>query len=161
MKHVGLTELIQLTANELADPYRAEVERHLAACPACQALYEQQRAVWRALGQWTPDVTPHDLIPGIERKLAAAPTMLHPFWSGVGRLSRIAAAIVIGVGAGYGAARIGQPVRPNPPPPAPADVEQAAAEELGLQYLEDVSPAGLYASLQDMSLPSEPEEGQS
>ena len=156
MEHVRQTELIQLAANELADPRRAEVEHHLAECPVCQALFEQQVTVWRTLGEWTPDARQHDLLADVERKLAEPPAVLHPFWSGVGRISRIAAAIVIGVGAGYGAARTWSPVRPSPPP-----VAFAATEALGIEYFQAPSPAGLYAALQDMSADAENEEGQS
>jgi hypothetical protein len=161
MEHVRQTELIQLAANELADPRRAEVEHHLAECPVCQALFEQQATVWRTLGEWTPDASERDLLTGVERKLAERPAVLQPFWFGVGRLSRIAAAIVIGVGAGYGAARTWSPARSSPPPVASAASEQAVTEALGIEYFEDPSPAGLYAALQDMSAASEPEEGQS
>ena len=161
MDHVRQTDLIRLAANELADPRRAEVEHHLAECPACRALAEQQAAVWRLLGGWTPPTTQRDLLAGVERKLAEAPAVLPPFWAGVGRISRVAAAIVVGVGAGYGAAHNWSPARPSPASIAPAAKEQAATEALGIEYLADPSPAGLYAALQDISDTAESGEGQS
>ena len=160
MEHVRPTELIQLAANELADPRRAEVEHHLAECRDCQMLYEQQAAVWRTLGEWAPDIGQRDLRAGIEQKLAAATTGVRRFWSGAGRISRIAAAIVFGVGAGYGAARHWPSGQPGPLPVTSAEAERAATEALGLEYFEDPSPAGLYATVEDMAF-SEAEEGQS
>ncbi len=161
MEHVRQIELIQLAASELADPRRADVQQHLAECSACRTLYEQQAELWRTLGQWTPDLAGRDLLPGIEGKLAAAPTVLRPFWPNVARISRVAAAIVIGVGAGYGAARYFTPAQPSAPRVASAEVEQAATEALGVEYVEDLSPAGLYVALQEMPNDAEPEEGQS
>lgn len=161
MEHVRQTELIQLAANELADPRRSEVEHHLAECPACQALYEQQEALWHALGQWSPDFTKPELLAGIERKLGARSVVLHSFWSNVARLSRVAAAIVIGVGAGYGTARFWSPVQPSRPPVESAAAEQVATEALGVAYFEAQTPAGLYAALQDLPADAQVEEGQS
>ncbi len=160
MEHVRQTELIQLAADELADPRRAEVERHLAECSTCQRRYERQADLWRTLGQWTPEFTARDLLPGLERKLAAASVALHPFWSNVARVSRVAAAIMIGVGAGYGAAHRWQPTRPGPQPVAGAEVEEAAMDALGVQYIGNISPAGLYAVLQDVPADAEAGEGQ-
>lgn len=159
MKHVRQEDLIQLAANELDAGRRAELEGHLAECSVCQTLLERQEAVWRALGQWTPDFTQCDLLPGIGRKLAAAPAVRHPFWSSVRRISRIAAAVVIGVGGGYGAAHLGQPMRPSPLPVTASELEQAATESLGVRYFENPSPAGLYYALQGMSAASELGEG--
>ena len=82
-------------------------------------------------------------------------------WSGAKRVSRIAAAVLIGVGVGYEAARNWPPVRPSPPLATTAATEQAAAEALGVEYFADASPAGLYAALPDLSDDSEPEEGRS
>ncbi|MGD8452714.1 MAG: anti-sigma factor [Phycisphaerae bacterium] len=161
MEHVRQTELIQLAANELADPRRAEVEHHLAACPACRALYAQQQALWGALGDWRPDETPLDLRAGVERRLADSGANSRPLWLTLGRASRVAAAVVIGVGVGYGAARTWSPQQPTPVPVTPAASEQAAVEALGIDYLAPPSPAGLYAALPDASDDGESEEGQS
>lgn len=158
MEHVRQIELIQLVANELADPRRAEVERHLAECSACQALFGQQAALWRTLGQWSPEFAERELFTGIEQRLGIAP---HGVWSNVVRVSRVAAAIIIGVGAGYGVARYWQPVKASQPAVASTENELAATEAFGLQYFEDVSPAGLYAALQDMPADFETEEGAS
>lgn len=161
MEHVRQTELIQLAANEIADPRRAEVERHLAECPDCQALHAQQAAVWRALGEWTPNVGQRDLVARVESKLAQPPVGLRLPWSSAGRVSRVAAAIVVGVGVGYGAGRTWQPTRPGPLPAVSAEVEQAATKALGVQYLEDPSPAGLYAALPDTPVQFDGEGGPS
>ncbi|MBK9127803.1 MAG: zf-HC2 domain-containing protein [Phycisphaerales bacterium] len=160
MRHVRQTDLIKMVANELADSRRALVERHLAECPTCQGRYEQQERLWRALGQWTPDFAGRDLLPGIERKLDAAPTILRPLWSTLARICRVAAAIVIGVGAGYGAAWSSSPDQPVPSGVASAEVEESAVGALRLHYFEDVSPAGLYVALEAIAYDAGAAEGQ-
>jgi anti-sigma factor RsiW len=161
MRHVRQTDLIRLAANELAEPRRAEVEDHLAACPACQTLYQRQVAMWRALGDWAPEVGQGDLVTGIDRKLSEPRVIRHPFWAGVQRFSRVAAAIVVGVGAGYWATFTWPPARTSQPAVTPAADESAATDQLGVEYLADDSPAGLFAALQDLPGTADAEEDQS
>lgn len=160
MEHVRQTELIQLVAGELATPRRAAVERHLADCAVCRALYEEQQAVWQALQPWQAQGAAPDLLAGIEAKLDTPAVVLRSPWSTAGRLARVAAAIVIGVGVGYGAARQGSGTHPIVAPVAAEDVEQAAAEALGIEYFEDL-PTGLFGALDDLSDEAATEEGQS
>jgi hypothetical protein len=155
MSHVRQTDLIRLAANELAGPQRDEVERHLAACAACRAFYQQQLAVWRALGEWQLDLTEGGLSTGIEWKLTDRPVVRHPFWAGVTRFSRIAAAIVVGVGAGYWAARTSSPEQPDQTQTVSATDDaiagDALGEMLGIDYVADASPAGLFLALDDIT----------
>lgn len=159
MEHVRQTELIRLAANELADPRRAEVQRHLAECSACQRRYQRQEALWHALGQWTPDWAERDQLPELDRRLSATQSVLPPFWSRVARISRVAAAIVIGVGGGHIAARYWSPVEASTSRVVSVEVEQVAMEALGVRYIEDISPAGLYVALPGMASDAENEEG--
>jgi len=160
MEHVRQTELIQLVAGELATPRRAEVERHLADCAVCRALYAEQQAVWQALEPWQAQGAERDLLAGIAAKLDAPAVVLRSPWSTAGRLARVAAAIVIGVGVGYGAARQGPGTHSVAVPVAAEDVEQAATEALGIRYFEDL-PTGLFGALDDLSNGTVTEEGQS
>ena len=160
MEHVRQTELIQLAANELMGARRAEVEQHLAACPECQARYAQQAATWGVLGEWTPDAPPVDLLARVERRLDEAVVSRHPMWARVWRVGRVAAAIAVGVGAGYGTARGWRPVEASTPAVVSAVDEQAALAALGLECLESPTPAGLYVTLQALTAPAGHEEGQ-
>jgi predicted anti-sigma-YlaC factor YlaD len=159
MEHVRQTDLIRFMASEPEDPHRGEVQRHLAECPACRALFGQYAALWRTLGEWAPDLPQLDLQPGIERKLREAQPATHPFWFRVRRVTRVAAAILVGVGAGYGAAHSWPLSRSSETTTAAAE-EEAAADALGIQYLEDASPAGLYATLSDQTAAPDAEEEQ-
>jgi anti-sigma factor RsiW len=161
MKHVRQTDLIRLAADELAEPRRAEVERHLSACPACRELYQRQVATWRALGEWAPEIGQADLLAGIGRGLGPPRVMRHPLWAGIQRFSRVAAAVIVGVGAGYGATLVWPPARPSQPAVASAADESAATDQLGVGYLADESPAGLFAALQDISAMDDSREDQS
>ena len=162
MKHARRLDLIRLAAGELPERDRAEVERHLATCPACRSLYEQQAATWRALGEWAPETAHVDLLAQIDRKLSERPATRPPFWSGVQRVSRIAAAVVVGVGAGYAATLAWPPGQTPQPAPATAEAnELAATEQLGVEYLANESPAGLFAALDELPMTNDFQEDQS
>jgi predicted anti-sigma-YlaC factor YlaD len=145
---VRQTDLVRLVASEPEHPRRVDVERHLAECPLCRARFSQHEALWRTLGEWAPDLPKAELITGIELKLRGAQPALRLFW--FRQVTRIAAAVLIGVGAGHGAARIWLPEQPSPSSVAGAAHQKAATDALGIEYLEEASPAGLYAALSDL-----------
>jgi anti-sigma factor RsiW len=160
MLHLRQEDLIQFAGGELEGARRAEIEQHFNECPVCRALYEQQAAVWEALGRWTPEAAPQGLLANVQRKLAEPIERPPVFWPSVGRIFRIAAAIAIGVGVGYGAARTLPPTKSGPPQISSAAAEEAAVESLGLQHFENPSPAGFYAALPEASSETAHEEEQ-
>lgn len=152
-------ELIQLAANELADPLRAEIAEHLKSCPECREAFESQKTLWNVLGEWSPSTTSSDLVCSIERKLGSelAPIFHLRAW----RITRVAAAIVIGVGAGYFAGRARIMELTAPAPEIAADIEQQAVDALGVEWWSQPSPAGLYAGLLDLEADNDIGEGES
>jgi anti-sigma factor RsiW len=46
--------LLDYAAGKLTAGVRAEIEQHLAACPACHAFAGGQQTVWQALEDWDP-----------------------------------------------------------------------------------------------------------
>ncbi len=163
MEHVRPTELIQLAAGELGPESRARVLQHLEDCAACAQAFEQQRRVHAVLGEW--DVVPPgiDLVATLERKLDNRPqTVIRPFWGSAAQAGRVAAAVLLGVGLGYGAARALTPgSQPAPAPPVIAKADAPSSAESPVDVLADPSPAGLYATLLDMTAPADDKEGQS
>ena len=158
MEHVRPIELIQFAAGELAEPRRAEIAEHLDQCPECRANLENQNTLWNMLGEWSPDMPSRDLLTGVDRALESTKmsrTLPLRLW----RLTRLAAAIVIGVGAGYFAssARL---IGPLAEPETAAAIEDDAVEALGLNLMSQ-TPAELYAGLLDLEQDSDAWEGES
>jgi anti-sigma factor RsiW len=46
--------LLDYSAGRLDRQHAVMVERHLEACPDCARFVDEQRVVWKALGQWEP-----------------------------------------------------------------------------------------------------------
>jgi len=46
--------LLDYAAGKLNTDARAQMERHIEACPACREFAGAQQAVWQALEQWDP-----------------------------------------------------------------------------------------------------------
>ncbi len=163
MEHVRPTELIQLAAGELGSESRARVLQHLDTCAACAQVFKQQQRVHAVLGEW--DVVPPgiDRVAGLARKLDSRPqVVIRPFWGSTAQAGRVAAAVLLGVGLGYGAARAFTPGSQSPPAaPAVAQAETPRSAESPVDVLADPSPAGLYAALLDMTAPADDEEGRS
>ncbi len=163
MEHVRPTELIQLAAGELGAESRARVLQHLETCAACGRAFEQQRRLHAVLDAWNAVPPGIDLVAGLERKLEnRSQIILRPFWGSAAQAGRVAAAVLLGVGLGYGAARALTPgSQPAPTPPVIAQADTPSSAESPVDVLADPSPAGLYAALLDMTAPADDEEGQS
>lgn len=161
MEHVQPSELIRYAANELAEPRCAEIAEHLRLCAECRANFERQNALWNTLGDWSCGAPQVDLTSGVERKLAAAaeaPVLQLRLLN----LTRIAAAILIGVGVGFWAGRAQMKgTSETPVEMTAAEVENEALTVLGVEYLSQPSPAGLYAGLLDLEADTERAEGES
>ncbi len=116
--------LVEYCAGRLAPADAAEVQAHLAACPACRRFVDAQSAVWNDLDRLEPAAVSPDFdrklwarIEREERRRWWAP----PYWRPVLSLA-LAALLVI-------AAVIFE--RPKPaPPPGQAQVETIEADRL-------------------------------
>ena len=66
--------LLDYAAGKLKAGARAQMERHIAACPACREFAGGQRAVWQALDVWEPAAVSMDfdrrLYARIERQVS-------------------------------------------------------------------------------------------
>ncbi|HYA49249.1 MAG TPA: zf-HC2 domain-containing protein [Burkholderiales bacterium] len=58
---------------ELAGPERAEVERHLAVCPACRLELEDRRLLVRAVAELAPVEVPEGFAEAVMARLPKAP----------------------------------------------------------------------------------------
>jgi len=143
MNHLSENETIRFAADELPAGARQALEAHVNDCAACRAAIEAQRALCDGLGEWTVDAGARDLWPGLAQRLDhpgahAAPTGY--------RFGRIAAAVLLGLGAGYGTGRLASPL-PMTAAQRPPMTADAALSQLGLGALAEPSATGLYAAL--------------
>lgn len=104
------TELSSFLDGELADAERREVEGHLAECPACSAIIEEQRQLKLAVrGHLLKTAIPSGLVERVRGALAASEPEIAPppsFWSTLwprvrapfGVLLPVAAALVLVLG---------------------------------------------------------------
>jgi len=152
MKHASDLELIELVAGRLPADRQEAVEAHLAACDECSRRRDAVRQTWDALGDWQIPAG-RDLAPAVQAaaaREAAASSRRLPL------LLRLAASILIAVGAGHVAGRLAAPAL-HPVRPATAADEEAAAESLSLGVLEQVSPTGLPETLLGVEEPPDEE----
>ncbi len=142
MPHLTPTEIIRLVSGELPPADADALETHAAGCPACAARLRSQRALWSVLAADRDQPSTVDLAAAVARRLTEHPSRT---WQVLSRTPiRIAAAMLIGIGAGYGVAQ--WTLRGGGPGPAPAGSDLVAARP-DLDLLAEVSPAGLYAAL--------------
>ncbi|MCB9851634.1 MAG: zf-HC2 domain-containing protein [Phycisphaerales bacterium] len=142
--HLSQTSLIRLAAGELPPDEQQEAERHLGACAPCRQAFEGVRDVRDVLSEWSIDCASRDTWEGIERALDDR-AVIRPTWAWGRRLSRIAAAIALGVGTGYGAGWLAKPHGTH----LIADLPVASADEalaaVGFDAIESPSATGLFS----------------
>ncbi len=145
MNHVSETDLIRLVAGELHEARREALRRHIESCPACRQAFERQQAVAALLGAWTIEAEHPDLWPAIQRRLdsPARPDTL-PLRVRIGRITRVAAAVALGVGLGYLSGRIAGDVRQRSRAAVAAVDDEEALRAIDFHVIESTSPAGLY-----------------
>jgi anti-sigma factor RsiW len=152
MKHISRADLIRLAAEELPDRLRPDLQAHLRACDLCRAACAEFSALRDLLGEWTVDAPSDDLLPAIEGRLdAPRPVISRPQWSAAARISRIAAAMLIGVGLGHLAGRLSRTAPTQEPLTVAQASEHDMAHELGLGVLESPTPAGLFTTVLDLT----------
>jgi anti-sigma factor RsiW len=143
---------MRLVAEELPDRLRPDLQAHLQTCDLCRAAHAEFSALRDLLGEWTVDVPSRDLLAAIEGRLdAPRPVFLRPQWRAVAKISRIAAAVLIGVGLGHLAGRLSWTTTPQGPVTVAQATEQEMAHELGLGVLESPTPAGLFTTVHDLT----------
>lgn len=158
MRHVSETNLIKLAAGELPDDRRREFEAHLESCVECREAFEQHRALRDVLGDWPAEIGAPDQWPAIDQRLDDwRPVIIRPLWTKIGRVSRIAAVIVLGVGTGYLGGRT-VASRGGEQPPVATVTDEEALDALGFHFVESPSATGLFTTVFDLTSDA-PEEG--
>jgi anti-sigma factor RsiW len=151
MKHIEQTTLIKLVAGELSGDQRRDIEAHLASCDECRAALERQRTVYDVLGDWRLGAVALDQWPAVERRLEDwRPVIIRPIWAQVGRVSRIAAAVIVGVGAGYVGGRLATP-NVTPTPTFETISDEDALDAVGFAVIESPSATGLFTTVLDLA----------
>ncbi len=159
MSHVSESNLIKLAGGELSDGQRREIEDHLKSCRECRAAFEEHQAIRAALRQWQVDAGSRDLWPAIDERLNDwQMVIIRPDWTKVTRVSRVAAAIALGVGLGYGGARFAASGAAGPQPVLPTVSAEEALGTLGFYVVESPSATGLFTTVFDL-MADAPEEG--
>lgn len=155
MKHVSRPDLIRLASGELDGHARSEAEGHLEACATCRTTLAEVSAVRGLLDEWTVDAGSRDLWSSIERRLDESGAAGRRSWRRrLADVSKIAAAILLGMSIGHAAGRLTWTTNEAEPLPlAIADTAsgEQAAEELGLYVFDSPTPAGLYAMVHDLT----------
>lgn len=165
MGHVREADILALVSGELSDARHREIEAHVSACAACRRVRAETASVHGLLGEWGVDVADRDVWPAIERRLGAPTSVRVPRrWHVVARMSRIAAAVMLGVGLGHAAGRLtwtrgAVEFAATMPASALSAIEHAAADELALYVLESPSSAGLFRTVLELTDASRGEEG--
>jgi anti-sigma factor RsiW len=152
MKHVRESELIEMAADRLSEESVGRIRAHLEACADCRELLDEYRAIYRTLGNWDVDES-RDLWSQIAERLdQPEPRVLRSPWLSAARLTRVAAAVLVGVGLGYAAGRLWLS-EPTVPVASGNDVDAV----LALYTLENPSPAGLTVTVNELAEPDEAE----
>jgi anti-sigma factor RsiW len=152
MSHMSRTNLIKLAAGELPDDQRREIEAHLESCRECREAFDEHQALREILGQWQVESGAADTWPAIDRRLDEwQPTIIRPVWTKVSRISRIAAAVALGVGLGYAGGRLATHVGAVSHP-APTEVTaEEALDALGFRFIESPSATGLVTTVFELT----------
>jgi anti-sigma factor RsiW len=77
--------LLDYAAGKLKAEARAQMERHIAGCPACRAFAGGQQAVWQALEAWEPAAVSMDF----DRRLYARIDQQASWWTRLDPAARI------------------------------------------------------------------------
>ncbi|MBU0639215.1 MAG: zf-HC2 domain-containing protein [Planctomycetes bacterium] len=155
MSHVSETNLIRLAAAELSDGQRREIEAHLESCAECRKAFEQHRALRAVLGDWQVETDLPDQWPAIDQRLDDwQSATIRPGWTRAGRIGRVAAAIVLGVGTGYVGGRI-LGARGGALQAVPMVSAEEVLDALGFHFIELPSATGLFTTVSDLTSAAE------
>ena len=115
MKHISEIELLEYAAGNLAASDADRVARHIAECADCASRHEQARSTWEILGNWPVDPSAHGIADHLVNMAAAdsvrpaRTTAILSFRPRLLGLLRIAAAILVAIGAGHIVGRLTLP----------------------------------------------------
>ena len=144
----------RLLSGELPPDRDEELREHLRSCPECQTAFAEVRDGWDALGDWHIDVPQIDLADRVLDEIDRSTSEHGPsqWWSPIRSSGfRVAASVVLAVGAGVLAGRL-VPVAPGGPGEVPTQSQPAtdaeAAAWLGLSDLTTGSATGLGVELE-------------
>lgn len=149
MDHLTEWDLIELAAGQLSGQEQLRARNHLASCLACRTRYDQIAQAWEALGQWNVPAGTIDVWASLQGRLPATSPAVQLrskasawLWCG-----RVAAAVLVGVGAGHVLGRWSLPKVPvtvaQVSPVEPAVDEGMVARWLYLTSLDTRTPAGI------------------
>lgn len=159
MNHVSKANLIKLAAGEPSEDRQREIEEHLKSCSECRAAFEELLTIRNVLDQWQMAIESPDLWPAINQRLdTRQPVIIRPIWTRLGQISRIAAAVVFGIGLGYGGARVVTDGGAESRPVLPTTSPEEALDALGFHFIESPSATGLFLTVFDLANET-PEEG--
>lgn len=152
MRHLRDIQLIELASGRT--PGEADARRHLESCAECRRRYERFRGTHDALGLSNVVPATPDLWTAVERRIDhPRPTALSTAWASAQPLLRVAAALLLGFGLGYGTARAWR-TEATPADIRIDDVDQA----LGLHVLARASPIELARTLSELAQPEAAED---
>ncbi len=146
MEHLSESTLIKLAAGELPSEQRAGWDRHIAECAACRAALSELGAVRELLGAWPVEAGARDVWPALQRRLEQQ-YVARLVWPRVYRLSRVAAIVVLGVGLGYGSAKLAAVRSAVAPVESSGTGAESSLAGLGFEVIEHTSATGLFAAI--------------
>ena len=147
--------LIRMVANAAA--LDAEVRSHVERCAACRARVDSFRQVHALLGEWAVQPGSRDVTSAVLRGIETAPPAPQRslvVWRNVGRY---AAAILIGVGAGYAGSGA---LRTNGQAGTHAEADSGAATaEPTIELFTRPASTGLWLTIGELDAQAAAEEG--
>ncbi|MBC8218334.1 MAG: zf-HC2 domain-containing protein [Planctomycetes bacterium] len=139
MKHINDIELTEYVAGNLTGPRTKEVREHIAACPECSQRRRETDRLWDTLGDWNVETAEHDVadrivtLARVEQSASGRNAGTHVVRMRLPlQVLRVAASIIIAVGAGYEVGRYS--VTGKKPQVAPSQNQPEYLAALGLQW---------------------------
>jgi anti-sigma factor RsiW len=115
MEHINDNELLEHVAGRLTEVRSRQLREHMAECPGCEKRYREAVDVWDSLGRWRVDPSGHEIADHIEAFAAENESgrrtdhaRIIPFIRSFPAAIRVAAAILLAIGAGHFLGRYGQ-----------------------------------------------------
>lgn len=108
MLHLSDDEIVRLVANELSATEAEAAHTHIGSCETCAARAREQERLWVLLGEWEVAPPVSGAVDNVLARLdqeAKLPFVAGPRRTDWLRVGRLAASVLIAVGAGYGIGR--------------------------------------------------------
>ena len=108
MEHIDDINLFDYVSGRLPEAEAGPLRQHMAGCPACEKRYQDVVDVWDSLGRWQVDSSGHQIADRIEALAAEnesarrkSPARIHSFMRSFTASLRVAAAVLVAMGAGH------------------------------------------------------------